>query len=167
VHAFCGQRRITGDILANPVKVGDKAPPFSLLSEKGETANLSDLLGQRPLVLYFYPKDNTAVCTKEASAFRDNFDKFNNIEGAQIVGISSDSVDSHKRFSRDFGLPFTLLSDTGGKVRKLYGVPKSFGLLPGRVTYVIDKEGIVRHIFSSQLDYQKHIQEALYALKSL
>ena len=153
--------------MANQIKVGDKAPPFSLLSEKGETVNLSDLLGQRPLVLYFYPKDNTAVCTKEACAFRDNFDKFNNIEGAQIVGISSDSVDSHKRFSRDFGLPFTLLSDTGGKVRKLYGVPKSFGLLPGRVTYVIDKEGIVRHIFSSQLDYIKHVQEALYALKSL
>jgi peroxiredoxin Q/BCP len=167
MHAFCGQRRITGDILATHVKVGDKAPPLSLLSEKGETVNLSDLLGQRPLVLYFYPKDNTAVCTKEACTFRDNFSEFEKVEGAQIVGISSDSVDSHKQFSRDNDLPFTLLSDTGGKVRKLYGVPKFFGLLPGRVTYVIDKEGIVRHIFSSQLDYQKHIQEALSALKSL
>ena len=153
--------------MINQVIVGDRAPLFSLLSEKGERINLGDLLGQRPLALYFYPKDNSAVCTKEACAFRDNFDEIKDIEGAQVVGISSDTVDSHKQFSLDNDLPFTLLSDTGGEVRELYGVPKTLGILPGRVTYVIDKEGIVRHIFSSQLNYQKHIEEALSALKSL
>lgn len=153
--------------MAYKVKVGDKAPLFSLLSEKGDRINLSGLIGQRPLVLYFYPKDNTTVCTKEACAFRDNINAIKDIEGAHVVGISSDSVDSHKQFSSDNNLPFTLLSDTEGRVRKLYGVPKTLGLLPGRVTYIIDRGGIVRHIFSSQLNYRKHVEEALSALKSL
>lgn len=153
--------------MAYKVKVGDKAPLFSLLSEKGDRINLSGLIGQRPLVLYFYPKDNTTVCTKEACAFRDNINAIKDIEGAHVVGISSDSVDSHKQFSSDNNLPFTLLSDIEGRVRKLYGVPKTLGLLPGRVTYIIDRGGIVRHIFSSQLNYRKHVEEALSALKSL
>lgn len=153
--------------MAYKVKVGDKAPLFSLLSEKGDRINLSGLIGQRPLVLYFYPKDNTTVCTKEACAFRDNINAIKDIEGAYVVGISSDSVDSHKQFSSDNNLPFTLLSDIEGRVRKLYGVPKTLGLLPGRVTYIIDRGGIVRHIFSSQLNYREHVEEALSALKSL
>lgn len=153
--------------MAYKVKVGDKAPLFSLLSEKGDRINLSGLIGQRPLVLYFYPKDNTTVCTKEACAFRDNINAIKDIEGAHVVGISSDSVDSHKQFSSDNNLPFTLLSDIEGRVRKLYGVPKTLGLLPGRVTYIIDRGGIVRHIFSSQLNYREHVEEALSALKSL
>lgn len=153
--------------MAKRIRPGDKAPIFSLLSEQGEEVNLGDLIGHSPIVLYFYPKDNTAVCTKEACAFRDSFDEFRDIQDARVIGISSDSVESHKQFSRDYDLPFTLLSDPGGKVRKLYGVPKTLGLLPRRVTYVIDKEGIVRHIFSSQLNYQKHVEEALSALKSL
>ena len=153
--------------MANRIKPGDKAPIFSLLSEQGEEVNLGDLIGLSPIVLYFYPKDNTAVCTKEACAFRDSFEEFRDIQDARVIGISSDSVESHKQFSRDYDLPFTLLSDPDGKVRKLYGVPKTMGLLPGRVTYVIDKDGIVRHIFSSQLNYQKHVEQALTALKSL
>ena len=140
---------------------------FSLESQDGETVYLSGLIGKSPVILYFYPKDNTAVCTKEACAFRDSFDEFRDIQDALVFGISSDSVESHKKFSEEYKLPFTLLSDPGGRVRKLYGVPKTLGLFPGRVTYVIDKEGVVRHIFSSQLDYRKHVQEALSALKSL
>lgn len=153
--------------MAEKVKVGDQAPIFSLQSEDDETVYLSGLIGKSPIVLYFYPKDNTAVCTKQACAFRDSFEEFRDIEDAIVLGISSDSVQSHKNFSEEYKLPFALLSDPGGRVRKLYGVPKTLGLLPGRVTYVIDKEGIVRHIFSSQLDYKKHIEEALSALKSL
>lgn len=153
--------------MAEKVKVGDKAPIFSLQSEDGETVYLSGLIGKSPIVLYFYPKDYTAVCTKQACAFRDSFDEFRDIEGAIVLGISSDSVESHKHFADEYDLPFTLLSDPGGRVRKLYGVPKTLGLLPGRVTYVVDKEGVVRHIFSSQLDYKKHIEEALTALQSL
>ena len=153
--------------MAQKVKVGDKAPLFSLQSDQGETVYLSGLIGKSPVVLYFYPKNNTTVCTKEACAFRDSFDEFRNIQDAVVLGISSDSAESHKEFSEHYDLPFTLLSDPGGRVRKLYGVPKTLGLLPGRVTYVIDKEGIVRHIFSSQLDYRKHVEEALSALKSL
>lgn len=153
--------------MAKRIRPGDKAPIFSLLSEQGEEVNLGDLIGHSPIVLYFYPKDSTAVCTKEACAFRDSFDEFRDIQDARVIGISSDSVESHKQFSRDYDLPFTLLSDPCGKVRKLYGVPKTLGLLPGRVTYVIDKEGVVCHIFSSQLNYQKHVEEALSALKSL
>jgi thioredoxin-dependent peroxiredoxin len=149
------------------LKVGDKAPLFSLFSEEGAIIKLGDLIGLSPIILYFYPKDNTTVCTKEACAFRDNINEIKGIENTLVMGISSDSVDSHKQFSSDNELPFTLLSDQAGEVRKLYGVPKTFGLLPGRVTYVIDKAGIVRHIFSSQLNYQKHIEEALSALKSL
>ncbi len=153
--------------MSDILKVGDKAPLFSLLSEEGAIIKLGDLIGLSPIVLYFYPKDNTTVCTKEACAFRDNINKIKGIENTLVMGISSDSVDSHKQFSSDNELPFTLLSDQAGEVRKLYGVPKTFRLLPGRVTYVIDKDGIVRHIFSSQLNYKKHIEEALSALKSL
>ena len=153
--------------MAEKLKVGDKAPLFSLESQDGETVYLSGLIGKSPVILYLYPKDDTSVCTKQACAFRDSFDEFRDIQGALVFGISSDSVESHKKFSEEYKLPFTLLSDPGGRVRKLYGVPKTLGLFPGRVTYVIDKEGMVRHIFSSQLDYRKHVQEALSALKSL
>lgn len=153
--------------MPNRIKVGDKAPLFSLQSQDDETIYLSGLIGKNPVVLYFYPKDNTTVCTKEACAFRDSFDEFRNIQGATVFGISSDTVESHKQFSEDYGLPFTLLSDPGGRVRKLYGVPKTLGLFPGRVTYVIDKDGTVRRIFSSQLNYRKHVEEALSSLKSL
>ncbi len=153
--------------MGKELKVGDRAPLFSLPSGNGETVSLKDLLGKRPVVLYFYPKDNTAICTKEACAFRDRFDEFRNIGGAAVLGISSDSVESHKRFSSEYSLPFTLLSDENGTVRELYSVPKTLGILPGRVTYVIDKKGIIRHIFSSQLNYMKHVEEALDALGKL
>jgi thioredoxin-dependent peroxiredoxin len=124
---------------------------------------LKDFLG-KPVVLFFYPKDNTLGCTKEVCAFRDGFGEFGKLD-AEVIGISSDSVDSHKVFAEKHGLPFTLLSDKGGKVRKLYGVPNTLGLFPGRVTYVIDERGVVRHTFSSQLGVERHAREAIEALR--
>jgi len=147
------------------VKVGDSAPGFSLRSQNGEEVNLADLLQKGNVVVYFYPKDRTPGCTAEAGAFRDSYPKFEEL-GAEVVGISSDSVDSHQGFASDCGLPFKLLSDPGGKVRKAYGVSSSMGLIPGRVTYVIDKAGKVRHVFSSQLQATRHVQEALEALRA-
>ena len=118
------------------------------------------------MILFFYPKDDTPGCTKEACSFRDSHEQFEKLE-AQVIGISSDSVKSHERFVEKHGLPFVLLSDEGGEVRKLYGVPNTLGLFPGRVTYVIDEEGVVRHIFSSQLGISRHVEEALEALGSI
>src|SRR5215211_3727964 len=126
---------------------------------------LKDYLG-KPVVLFFYPKDNTLGCTKEVCAFRDSFEDLANLD-AEVMGISSDSVDSHKGFAEKHKLPFTLLSDQRGKVRSLYGVPNSFGLFPGRVTYVIDEEGVVRNVFSSQIEVEKHVAEALKTLASI
>jgi len=145
------------------VKVGDRAPEFELPSQDGVIIRLRELLTKGPVVIYFYPKDNTPGCTAEAGAFRDSFSKFGEL-GAEVVGISSDSVDSHKGFANKCNLPFRILSDAGGRARKSYGVPSSMGLLPGRVTYVIDKQGIVRNIFSSQLQAVRHVSEALKAL---
>jgi peroxiredoxin Q/BCP len=148
------------------VEVGSKAPDFALPSQSGEMVNLSDFLGHNPVVLFFYPKDDTPGCTKQARAFRDGYKEFGKLD-AEVIGISSDSVESHRGLAEKHSLPFLLLSDEGGKVRKLYGVPSTFGLLPGRVTYVIDAEGVVRHVFASQLGVEKHVEEACEALGSL
>jgi thioredoxin-dependent peroxiredoxin len=151
--------------LSEPVKIGDRARAFSLPSENGETVNIGDFIGRGPVVLFFYPKDNTVVCTKEACAFRDSYDELTGIDDAEVFGISSDPVESHKRFSSEYRLPFRLLSDEKGAVRALYGVPKTLGILAGRVTYVIDGKGVVIHIISSQLGYKKHVEEAIEALR--
>jgi peroxiredoxin Q/BCP len=146
------------------VAVGSKAPNFTLPSQSGEMVSLTDFLGTKPVVLFFYPKDDTPGCTKEVCAFRDSFEGFREL-GAEVMGISSDSVESHRSFVAKHSLPFSLLSDEGGRVRKLYGVPNTFVLFPGRVTYVIDKDSVVRHIFSSQVGVQKHVEEALEVLQ--
>jgi thioredoxin-dependent peroxiredoxin len=151
--------------LSEPVKISDRARAFSLPSENGDNVNLSDFIGRGPVVLFFYPKDNTVVCTKEACAFRDSYDELRAIDDAEVFGISSDSVESHKRFSSEYRLPFRILSDENGAVRALYGVPKTLGILAGRVTYVIDGKGVVIHIISSQLGYKKHVEEAIEALR--
>ena len=148
------------------VKVGDKAPDFTLPDQSGTMVSLRDYAGSKIVVLYFYPKDFSKGCTAEACAFRDAYDVF--VEaGAQVLGISSQSVDSHNRFAIANKLPFILLSDEGGKVRELYGVPLTLGIISGRVTYIIDKKGIVRHVFSSQLKATKHIDEALRIVKAI
>lgn len=148
------------------VNVGDKAPDFTLPSQTGENITLSKFFGKKNIVLYFYPKDESRGCTKEACTFRDNYEVFKDL-GAEVIGISSQTVESHQSFASHHNLPFILLSDIDSKVRELYGVPSTLGVLPGRVTYIIDKEGAIRHIFSSQFQPEKHIQEALDVLKRL
>ncbi|ELR99117.1 peroxiredoxin [Gloeocapsa sp. PCC 73106] len=150
----------------SPLKVGDRAPDFSLLNQSGETVKLSDFLGKKSVVVYFYPKDDTPGCTAESCAFRDSYQVFQEA-GAEVIGISGDSTDSHRGFATKYNLPFVLLSDNNNQVRKLFGVPATLFILPGRVTYIIDKEGIVRHIFDSQLDFKAHIDEALKTLKAI
>jgi len=148
------------------VNVGDKAPDFSLPSQSGETVRLSQFIGQKPVVVYFYPKDDTPGCTVESCSFRDSYESFKDL-GAEVIGISSDSPESHQKFATRYNLPFRLLSDPGAKVREAYGVPATLGLLPGRVTYVVDQTGTVRHIFNSQFNPKAHVNEALTILKSL
>ncbi len=148
------------------VRVGDIAPDFTLPDQTGTAVRLKDLLGRKTVVLYFYPKDETPGCTIEARAFRDSYEKFS-AQGAQVVGVSADSVRSHRRFAQRHGLQFLLLSDHDGAVRRLYGVEKTLGLVPGRVTYVIDRDGAVRHVYSSQLRATRHPREALTVLAAL
>jgi thioredoxin-dependent peroxiredoxin len=147
------------------VQVGDLAPDFTLSNQAGAEVSLTECLAKTNVVLYFYPKDNTAVCTDEACAFRDGYEIFKNAS-AEVIGISSDSVESHRQFASENQLPFHLLSDADSVIRKRYGVPTAFGL-PGRVTYIIDRQGIVRHIFFSQFTSQRHVDEALATLQAI
>ena len=152
--------------MARGIGVGDKAPDFTLPAQSGEQVRLYDRIGERVVVLYFYPKDETSGCTAEACAFRDSHEVFTDA-GAEVIGVSSDSVDSHAAFADHHKLPFTLLSDAGGKVRKLYGVPSTLGFLPGRVTYVIDRDGTVRLVINSMLNIGGHINDALDVVRKL
>jgi thioredoxin-dependent peroxiredoxin len=148
------------------VRVGDPAPDFELRSTTGEMVRLSDYRGKSEVVLFFYPKDNTPGCTVEACTFRDSHEAFREA-GAVVIGVSSDSSESHRRFAERFRLPFVLLSDADGALRARFGVPRTLGIFPGRVTYLIDRDGIVRHVFSSQLRPKRHVAEALEVLKRL
>ena len=148
------------------LRVGDPAPDFALPSATGEMVSLSDFRGKSEVVLFFYPKDNSPACTMEACSFRDSYEAFREA-GAEVIGISADSEESHQGFARRFRLPFRLLADREGAVRARYGVPRTFGLFPGRVSYVIDREGIVRHIFSSQFQPWRHVAETLDVLQAL
>jgi peroxiredoxin Q/BCP len=149
-----------------PIQIGDRAPNFTLPSQSGNQVSLSDFLGKKAVVVYFYPKDDTPGCTAESCAFRDSYEVFKEV-GAEVIGISADNPDSHSRFASKYNLPFILLSDTNNQVRKAFGVPSTLFILPGRVTYVIDKEGIVKHIFDSMLDFKAHVDEALKTLKEI
>ena len=142
------------------------APDFSLPAQTGENVTLSQFRGKKNVVLYFYPKDETPGCTREACTFRDSYELFTDL-GAEVVGVSADTVASHKAFAEHHSLPFTLLSDVDNMVRKLYGATSALGFIPGRVTFIIDKKGVVRHVFSSQLQPEKHIEEAREMLKKL
>ncbi|KAF5201150.1 Peroxiredoxin q protein [Thalictrum thalictroides] len=148
------------------VSKGDVPPAFNLKDQDGKSFSLSKYKG-KPVVLYFYPADETPGCTKQACAFRDSYEKFKKA-GAEVVGISGDDPSSHKAFAKKYKLPFTLLSDENNKIRKDWGVPSDlFGTLPGRQTYVIDKKGVVQLIYNNQFQPEKHIDETLKLLQSI
>lgn len=148
------------------IEVGELAPDFTLPTQHNESWTLSEQAKQGPVVLFFYPKDNTSVCTAEACFFRDQHEIFLE-RGAQVVGISADSVESHQGFAGKHELPYTLLADSENTVRKLFGVKKALGVFPGRVTFIVDSERRVRHVFSSALNAEAHVEEALITLKRL
>ena len=151
--------------MGTKVKVGDRAPDFSLQNQDGRVVSLHDYLG-RNVVLYFYPKDFTIGCTAEARTFGANYQSVRELSG-EVIGVSSDTQETHGSFAEECGVEFPLLSDRGGRVRDIYGVRSAFGLIPGRVTFVIDKQGMVRRIFSSQTNPKRHVSEAIEALKAL
>ena len=149
------------------IQVGDEAPDFPFTLKDGSPVSLKSLLQKKAVVLYFYPKDDTPGCTKEACSFRDAYESFSDA-GAEVIGVSADASAAHDAFAAKHRLPFTLVSDADGLLRQRYGVPRSFlGLLPGRVTYVIDRKGVVQHVFNSQLQATRHISEALEVVKRL
>ena len=148
------------------VAVGDQAPDFEAASHDGQAIRLSDYRNEKVVVLFFYPKDGTPMCTKEACAFRDAYEDF--IEaGAVVIGVSADSEKSHRKFATTHRLPFILLSDRDGSLRRTFGVPKTIGFLTGRVTYVIDREGVIRLMFDSQMTADRHVEEALAMVREL
>jgi len=148
------------------VRTGDRVPDFRLLNQDGKLIDIRSQLG-KPIVIYFYPKDNTIGCTKEACAFRDDYHQFSKA-GVKVFGISADTVESHRKFRIKYRLPFDLLSDENNKVRNAFGVQADlFGLIPGRVTYVIDGNGVIRHTYNNQMNATKHVDESLRILKKL
>jgi thioredoxin-dependent peroxiredoxin len=151
----------------NEIKIGSSIPAFTLPDQNGNLFDISSVLGKNNLVIYFYPKDDSPGCTAQACSFRDQFEVFKETD-AVVIGISSQSVESHKAFAQKHRLSFTLLSDEGNKLRKQFGVPTNLlGLLPGRVTYIVDKRGKLIYIFNSQIQSTKHVSEALRILKEL
>jgi len=147
-------------------RVGERAPDFTLPRADGTPFRLSEAVRRGVVVLYFYPRDETMGCVAEACAFRDEYDVFTGA-GAEVVGVSADSSESHRQFAAHHRLPFVLLTDADGAVRKLYGVGKALGILDGRMTYVIDTRGVVRHVFSSRLQPTRHMAEALAIVRGL
>jgi peroxiredoxin Q/BCP len=147
------------------LQVGDKIPFFTSIDNNGKPFEVKNYIGQ-PIVIYFYPKDDTPGCTIQACTFRDNYEDFKSL-GAEVIGISSDSLKSHQNFTSRYKLPFILLSDFDKKIRTQFGVPNDFlGLIPGRATYVIDKNGVVQLIFDST-SAKIHIEKALEILKTI
>lgn len=146
------------------LNIGDTIPSFTLRDQNNNIFSIDSVIGKKSIVIYFYPKDDTPGCTKEACSFRDEYETFKNLD-AIVIGISSDDTESHKDFASKYNLPFTLLSDTKKEVRKMFGVPKYLGMIAGRVTYVIDKKGKIKYIFNSMKNAEKHIGEALKILR--
>lgn len=148
------------------LRVGDTAPDFTATTQDGATIRLADYRGSQAVVLFFYPADDTPVCTKEACSFRDAYQAFRDA-GAEVIGISGDSAESHQRFAGKHQLSYPLISDRDGSLRKAFGVPKLLGFLPGRTTYVIDREGVVHLVFTAAFSSEGHKREALAAVKRL
>lgn len=148
------------------LKVGDVVPNFQAKATNGKLFESTTVIGKKPVVIYFYPKDDTRVCTEQACSFRDHYEDFTDL-GAEVIGVSGDTTTSHEKFTAKYKLPFTLLSDSDKKLRNLFGVPTAlFGLIPGRVTYVVDEKGIVRFIFD-HMSGKIHIEKSLRFLKKI
>jgi peroxiredoxin Q/BCP len=145
------------------LKVGDKVPNFIAKDTNGNDFDSQSIIGKQPVVIYFYPKDETKVCTEQACSFRDNYQEFKDL-GAEVIGISADSVQSHLKFKSKFNLPFILLSDADKKLRKLFGVGNNLIFIPGRQTFVADKNGTIIMVFNS-MSGKIHIEKALEILK--
>ena len=146
------------------LKIGDKIPSFSLKDQNGKIRSSNTI--NQPLVLFFYPKDDTPGCTIEACGFRDKYDLFK-ILGAEVWGISNGNSQSHLDFANKNKLQYPLLCDLNNILRKKFGVPKILGLIEGRVTYIINSKGIIIHIFEDLLNGPAHIKEAIRALKEI
>lgn len=151
--------------MAKALTTGDRAPLVALNDQDGSERR-SDQLQGKPLVLFFYPKDDTPGCTMEACAFRDQYGAFGDL-GAVVWGVSGDDAASHQRFAQRHKLPFPLLVDRGNQLRQAFGVPNSLLVIPGRVTYLIDGDGVIRHVFNNLLDGAAHGADALKALQQL
>ncbi|MES2410353.1 MAG: peroxiredoxin [Bacteroidota bacterium] len=148
------------------LQLGDKVPNFAAIDTNGNVFDSNEVIGKKPVVIYFYPKDDTRVCTEQACSFRDQYEDFKAL-GAEVIGISGDSLKSHIEFANKYHLPFILLSDSDKEIRKAFGVPNDyFGLVPGRATYVADRNGIIQLIFDSTSG-KIHIDKALEILKTM
>jgi len=148
------------------IAIGDRAPQFTATAHTGQGVALADYLGKQVVVLFFYPRDGTPVCTAEACGFRDAYADFV-AAGAAVIGVSVNSLERHRQFAAERHLPFLLMSDHDQALQKAFGVPRLLGFLPGRTTYVIDKEGVVRHVFTSHFAAGRHIDEALRVVREL
>ena len=147
------------------LKIGDKLPDFSLFDQDGRNRTSKQCKGKK-LILFFYPKDDTPGCTAEACGFRDKYDLFK-LFGAVVWGVSNDNQLSHKKFAEKNKLPFPLLCDENNSLRNKFGVPKVLGLLDGRVTYLVDSTGVIRHVFNDLLNSAKHVTTALQILEEI
>ena len=152
--------------MGKSLEVGEAAPEFRLQDGGGQWVHSPDLWRSGPAVSFFYPRDDTTICTAEACAFQGNLSGFEEL-GATVVGVSADSVASHQAFAGRHGLTYTLLSDAKNEARRAFGVPKTLGVLAGRSTYVIDQEGIIRHAYHAQISASGHVEEALEAVREL
>lgn len=153
--------------MVKKLEVGDKAPDFVRTDENGSPVHLADRYAQKVVVLFFYPADNSAGCTREACAFRDSYEDFQDA-GAEVIGISGGSTEGKQKFVRNNRLPFTLLNDGDGAVREMYGIGRALlGLASARITYVIDREGVIRHKFESNFNMDAHANEALQIVRDL
>jgi len=148
---------------AKHLKVGDVMPSFSLKNQEGKMIKSTDFSG-KSLVVYFYPKDDTPGCTKEACSFRDYYDLFQE-NGVSVIGISADDVASHKSFATKYSLPFVLLADPSRTVHKKFGVGKELGIMTSRITFIVNEKGFIIKIFKDNINAKKHVTEALDALK--
>ena len=146
------------------VKEGQRAPDFERPDQEGRAVRLSAFRG-KVVVLYFYPRSDTPACTAESCAFRDVYADLAG-SGCEVIGVSHDPASVQQAFAARHRLPFRLISDSSGELRRLYGVPKTLGLLPGRVTYIIDRKGIVQKVVNTQFRPLKHVHDALELVKA-